>query len=323
MLLAEGKLILPVVSDLNTYQAETPSQLHPITGLKLDSTDETLEKIATTALQGLQLLRNRRRLFISYARKDAREVAKQLFSSFAERGFDVFLDTHSVPAASTFQNQLWHSMVDSDLVVLLDTDGVESSRWCRAEYERADALSIGVVRVIWPNRKVDPATDALQLSHPVPLKAVDFTGSPASPGNTDTLVHEAIVRIADAVEGFRARSIAARQAKLITTFTREAKLASMVATVQVNSHILVQKTHAAGIPKVVAVVPTVGVPVSTNYHDAFVEYEGDDIEVDEQVVLFDRQGFLPQWVSHLTWLHGSLPVKGIDIAEVPSWLSTR
>jgi hypothetical protein len=79
----------------------------------------------------------------------------------------------------------------------------------------------------------------------------------------------------------------------------------------------------AGKTKTIAIIPTVGVPLSTNYHDAFVEYDADPSTVEEQVVLYDRRGFLPSWVDHLTWLHGSLPVRGIDISEAVTWLSTQ
>jgi hypothetical protein len=321
-LLTAAKPIIPVVRDLANFKAQTPPQLHPINGLMLDGSTATLDRVINTVLEALQLLRRRRRLFVSYARKDSRGAAKQLFGSLAECGFDVFLDTHSTPAAINFQNQLWHSMVDSDLVVLLDTNGFEDSRWCRAEYERADALSIGVVRVIWPDKKIDPAKDALLLSLPVQLGASDFQNGPTSPKQNDQLTDVAIGRIAEAVEGFRARSIAARQANLVTAFQHEASSLSVSVAVQSNLHIIVQKSDGKGGIKRIAVIPTIGVPVSTNYHDAFIEYDTDPNNVEAQLILYDRQGFLPHWVDHLTWLNSQLPVKGIDVTEVPTWLST-
>lgn len=321
-LLAEAKTILPIVQNIEKFTSQTPAKLHPINGLELDNSAEKCDRVVNTILEGLQLLRRRRRLFISYARQDSRAVAKQLFGSLAERGFDVFLDTHSVPAAVVFQNQLWHSMVDSDLVVLLDSNGVESSRWCREEYERADALSIGVVRVLWPDRKIDPATDTLLFSYPVPLTDGDFRSGSATPGPTDELSDVAVSRIAEAIEGFRARSIAARQANLVTTFQREATRIGIATSVQVNSHIILQKPKSGGGTKKIAVIPTIGVPVSTNYHDAFLEYDVKPPCCEEQLVLYNRQGFLPSWADHLIWLNGQLPVKGIDVTEVPKWLST-
>jgi hypothetical protein len=321
-LLASSKPTVPLVRDLENFKAQTPPQLHAVNGLPLDETLGTLDRVINTILEGLQLLRRRRRVFISYARVDSRAAAKQLFGSLAEHGFDVFLDTHSVPAASNFQHQLWHSMVDSDLVLLLDTNGVEASRWCRAEYERADALSIGVVRVLWPDRAINPLTDALLLSHSLQLVAADFRSGSASPNPNDELTEAAIARIGQSVEGFRARSIAARQANLVTTFQREAGSLGLSTSVQANSHIYVEKPDGRGGLKTVAVVPTIGVPISTNYHDAYLEYDADPTGMQEQLVLYNRQGFLPSWVDHLNWLNGNLPVKGIDVTEVPTWLST-
>lgn len=319
---AEAKPILPIVRNNANFVAQTPATLHAVNGLELDGSTEKTARVANTILEGLQLLRRRRRVFVSYARRDSRAVAKQLFGSLAERGFDVFLDTHSIPAAANFQNQLWHSMVDSDVVVLLDSNGVESSRWCREEYERADALSIGVVRVLWPDRIIDPATDALLFSYPVRLTPADFLSGAIAPGPLDELSDIAIAHVAEAIEGFRARSIAARQANLLTTFKREAARAGIPTSVQVNSHIVLLKPTAGGRTRKIAVVPTIGVPVSTNYHEAFLEYDATPPDCEEQVILYNRQGFLPSWADHLVWLNGQLPIKGIDVTEVSKWLST-
>ena len=112
------------------------------------------------------------------------------------------------------------------------------------------------------------------------------------------------------------------ETNLVTTFQREAALLGLSTSVQPNSHIFIEKPDNKGSLKKVAVIPTIGVPISTNYHDAYIEYVADPTILSEQLVLYNRQGFLPSWVDHLTWLNGNLPVKGIDISEVPAWLST-
>jgi hypothetical protein len=203
-LLSEAKIVIPVVKNISEYQRQVPNELHPINGIAIGA-PPNLDRVVNASLEAFQLLRRRRRLFISYARKDSRAAAKQLFGALSERGYDVFLDTHSMPAATDFQRHLWHSMVDSDLVVLLDTDGIESSRWCREEYERADALSIGIVRVIWPNRSIDSRNDPLQLSYQLKLKVADFFPGTPNPAADNELTEGALSIIGNAVEGFRAR----------------------------------------------------------------------------------------------------------------------
>jgi TIR domain len=314
-LMHAAKPIVPVATGSGSFTQQMPAQLHLINGFTLNDPKVTFDRVVNTVLEALQLLRRRRRLFISYARKDSTGVAKQLFGSLAESGFDVFLDTHSVPAAVNFQDQLWHSMVDSDLVLLLDTNGFDDSRWCRAEFERADALSIGVIRVIWPDRAIDANTDPLLLSLQMRLARDDFESGASAPSRDDRLCDAAIVRIVEAIEGFRARAIAARQANLVTSFKREAQLQSIHTLIQPNLHIVIEKLDGAGGKRKIAVVPTVGVPVSTNYHDAFIEYQLDSPDIEAQVVLYDRQGFLPSWVDHLTWLNARLPVQGLDVTD--------
>jgi hypothetical protein len=88
------------------------------------------------------------------------------------------------------------------------------------------------------------------------------------------LTDSAIEKIAANVEGFRARSIAARQANLVRSFEREAARQGVPVVVLPNSHLYVHKTDKKGRRRKIAVIPTIGVPVSTNFHDAFIEYGG-------------------------------------------------
>jgi TIR domain len=70
--------------------------------------------------------------------------------SSSARLFDVFLDTHGIAPAEDFQTMLWHRLCDSDVLVMLDTPNYFGSRWTSAEFGRALAKGIAVLRVGWP-----------------------------------------------------------------------------------------------------------------------------------------------------------------------------
>ena len=108
------------------------------------------ERIATALLECVGLLPRQRRVFVSYRRDDARQAALQLFNALSARLFDVFLDTHGIAPAEDFQAVLWHRLCDSDVLVMLDTPGYFESRWTNAEYGRALAKGISVLRIGWP-----------------------------------------------------------------------------------------------------------------------------------------------------------------------------
>jgi hypothetical protein len=60
------------------------------------------------------------------------------------------LDIHEIPPAADFQAFLWQRFCESDAMIMLDTASYLDSRWTEAEFGRALAKSIPVLRVGWP-----------------------------------------------------------------------------------------------------------------------------------------------------------------------------
>ena len=92
----------------------------------------------------------KRQVFLSYKRDESAAAAVQLFAELSARQYEVFLDTHSIAAGVDFQESLWHSLCDVDVLLMLDSPNYFASRWTAAEYGRALAKGIGVLRVEWP-----------------------------------------------------------------------------------------------------------------------------------------------------------------------------
>jgi hypothetical protein len=141
--------VIPVVSDASNVHKELPECLWSLNCLMLS--DVGLERVSTALLECAGLLPHQRRVFLSYRRSEAREAALQLFDELSARCFDVFLDTHGVAPADDFQAVLWHRLCDSDVLVMLDTPTYFASRWTSAEFGRALAKGISVLRKGWPD----------------------------------------------------------------------------------------------------------------------------------------------------------------------------
>jgi len=123
-------------------------------------------------LEGLGLLRERRRLFISYRRVEASGVAAQLYEALDAAGFDVFLDTHGIlRPGEPFQEVLWHRLADTDVALLLDTPGFLASRWTEEELARANVSNIQILQVLWPGQT---EASAAAFSSLYPLSMGDF-----------------------------------------------------------------------------------------------------------------------------------------------------
>jgi hypothetical protein len=156
-----GIPVLPIVSSLARVADEIPEELRSLNCLEY--VPGAGQRVASALLECCGLLPRQRRVFLSYKRDEAREAALQLFDELSSRVFDVFLDTHGVPPAADFQSTLWHRLCDSDVLVMLDTPSYFESRWTSAEFGRALAKDIAILRVGWPNASPSPRTSTASL----------------------------------------------------------------------------------------------------------------------------------------------------------------
>jgi hypothetical protein len=309
-ILADSVVILPIVPRLKNYTTFVPPQLLHINGVELDSADQDFERDVGTVLENFRLLRQDRRLFISYKRDDSRRIAMQLYEALDRRGFDVFLDTQGVPPGRDFQSVLWHRLADSDVVVLLDTPHFFESRWTEQEVARANATNVQILHVLWPGRPV-PAGSALSGFHG--LTSNMFSGTEL--GDSAQLQQSAVDAIAIEVESLRARALFLRHRYLVDAFCDEAKRRGMAADVQPSRHIVL-----GGKMGPIAVVPIVGVPSAMRLHDVHRELERQPSKNGAIWALYDERGLLEETLSHLDWLNLSLPLIAVRVFDVVSRL---
>lgn len=315
---ADAKLILPVIGDLGKFSNQIPTELRSVNGFQLDSPLK-VEGLVSVVLEGLSLLRLTRRLFISYKRDESRPVAVQLFEELEAAGFDVFLDTHSIRPAQPFQSELWHRLVDTDVVVLLNTPSFLKSEWTTAELARANAMSVGILQLIWPGNKLKAAA---QLSLLLKLDTSDF-GNPLFESPDYYLSHDAVARVISTVESLRARSLAARQMNLVKEFIAIAIKNRAQVSVQPAKYVVLTKRNG----DLLIFIPTVGIP------QAFTYYQADQLvkmiktgKVADVYLLYDHLYIRQEWLAHLAWLDSSfkidLKIKTLRLLDAERLLPT-
>ena len=295
--------ILPVVSDIAAYNNFVPQELHEINGLQLVPGTAGFEPVVNLVMENLGLLRKSRRLFISYRRTDASVEALQLRQELDARAFDAFLDTHSVPKGDKFQEVLWHRLADSDVALVLDTNGFLESRWTKEELARASAMTIGLIQVIWPD--VVPAPFS-ELCERVYLERSNF-----EPGGGVGFTAATTKSLADAAERLRARSLAARHDNLVREFCEAASWVGATATVQPDRFIK-SRTRSG---RAVTAIPAVGVPDAPGYHETHLRFPSVVANSDVWLV-YDQRGLRPEWMNYLVFLDAHLPVKTMRITDV-------
>ena len=297
--------ILPVVSDLKTFNLETPDALHSVNGMEVDWAAPDFTAVVNVAFENLALLRRERRLFISYYRKESQDSAHRLRVALDDVGYDTFLDISSVPKGDDFQSVLMHRLLDSDVMIVLHTPNFHTSYWTGIEVAKANAMSVGILRVAWPGVKGD---DFAELAQQLLLKEADFEG--------DTLSTEAIGRIVVETEALRARNVAARHNNLVGEFCEAAQDAGLEYVIQPHRFVIGHKKNG----KRVAAIPAVGVPDAQRFHDAARRFPIAGDTVDEAVLLYDHRGMHGAWTEYLQWLDQFLPVKSLRVTNTAAYL---
>jgi len=282
-LLERGIPLLPVASDVNRVSAEIPQILLPLNCLAFSAGGS--QRVATALLECAGLLPRQRRVFVSYRRGEAREAALQLFDALSARLFDVFLDTHGIPPAEDFQTMLWHRLCDSDVLLMLDTPGYFDSRWTSAEFGRALAKGISVLRVGWPDATPSARTATASRAELLPEEVNQTTGR---------LADDAVDRICLQLEEVRSQSHAVRSVNLVSNLRNSIQMIGGQ-VIGVGSHKAVYIKLPDG--RNIVVYPTVGVPTSTTLHDASSNSPNQSV-----AVVYDHVGLHPRWLGHLDWL---------------------
>lgn len=309
----DGNIIVPVVQDLDIYNTLVPDELRGINGVSMSAMDPGLEAVASVVLEGLSLLRRTRRLFISYRRVETRSVAIQLYELFDASGFDVFLDTHSVRPGEPFQEILWHRLADTDVICVLDSPDFMASRWTEEELARANASSVQVLQLVWPDQMV-PSTAA--FSRLIQVEAMDFE-STSSTGPDARLSDSFAASLVPEVESLRARALSARHSYLVQELCRDAVTLGLSAKVQPERFITIDSTGH----DLVAAVPTVGVPDAVCIQEIEASLDLKSRGRTSVVLLYDERGIRKKWLEHLDWLNGqALTLRSVRVADAPNWL---
>lgn len=275
--------VLPVVPHLTQVAANIPKLLGPFNCLAYN--DGGAQRVATALLECVGLLSRQRRVFVSYRRNEARQAALQLFDALSARMFDVFLDTHGIAPAEDFQAMLWHRLCDSDVLVMLDTPTYFESRWTSAEFGRALAKGISILRVGWPDSTPSARTETASRAELLP-EEVDI--------DTGRLTDEAVSRICLQLEAVRSQSQAVRNLNLVSNLRHAVeRIGGSVSGVGMHNAVYVRLADE----REVVVYPTLGVPSSTTLHDATTHTPESLV-----AVLYDPVGLHPNWLHHLEWL---------------------
>lgn len=287
-LLKQGIPVIPIANEPKTIGTDLPDALKPFNCLTFQG-DGAL-RISTALLECVGLLPRQRRVFVSYRRNEAKDAALQLFNFLSSKVYEVFLDTHGILPAEDFQGMLWHQLCDADVLIMLDTPTYFESRWTSAEFGRAQAKGIPILRIGWPG-VIGAARTATASTLALGDTDVDLTSG--------RLSENALQRISLQLEIARGRSHAVRRLNLFSALKRDVEcVGGSVTGVGLHNAVLIRLADG----REVITYPTLGVPTSMTMNEAIEHAEGR-----ETAILFDHIGLQENWLHHLTWLGTNIP----------------
>ena len=307
----DGVSVLPLVPTLEDYKKQVPACLHAVNTRPYSLTEGSLAQVASWVMENLGLQRQHRQIFLSYRRKESASVAQQLYHALDERSFHVFLDTHSIPSGRLFDPWIHNWMAEAEVLLLLGTQTVFDSSWVELEFTRAQELGVGVLYLVWPNAQVPPVA---ALAEKYYLENSDFEGGLTSPGAK--LSENTVVEIIGKAETLRARSLAARQARIVGALCRKIEGRGLTFLRTWQSYVEVIMAEGGGR----RVYPIVGRPDSNLMEKVHRECESD---AHAACLLFDARGVREEIKQHLDWLNRFSPVQVFSLQQADEWIVKR
>ncbi|KQH85269.1 toll/interleukin-1 receptor domain-containing protein [Vibrio cholerae] len=295
--------IIPVVSSFELFSEHIPEFLKSINGYCLSRQDPEMKGLTNLMMECTGLLREQRRVFVSYRRTESRDAALQIHDVLIAKGFDVFLDTHDIRPGEPFQDALWHKLCDSDVLVMLDTPTYFDSKWTRQEIGRALAKGIHVLRVVWPNYQPSKMTE---LAETVYLEEDDLEN------DIGPIISERTDEIVTKLESIRSRSIAARYMSITGRLRSEVeRIGANYEGVGAHRAIAIRLLDE----RKLWVYPVVGVPTAETLNKIAVQAQSNYSE-EVPVLVYDALGIRDTWSNHLKWLNENIKsVRGLKIGD--------
>ncbi len=333
--LKAGNPVFAVVDNLDQppFSKQVPQVLASFNGMVW----ERLPELVTHVLQAFGMFRRGKRTFISYRRKESREIAVQLFDVLQHRGYDVFLDTASIAPGREVQQDLKARLADVDVVILLHTADAFDSAWVYEEILDAQLRGTEVLDVRWPNIK--PMADLklsepFELSSPDILTQVSLTNDSALRMTLQTqLSRDCVKRLLPEIEAARIRSVRTRRDRIVRQLAEDAVQVGMEAVfcptgskaLAAIPHVMIREAGSQSIKGLTFVSD--GIPVSRDIHSRTRKVaDSPPLAPDRTRIVYDEFGVLVDDLDHLDWLNLTMSSTGCvntsRLCDARKWMKT-
>ncbi len=146
--LERGIATFPVVPQGALFTEVTPEILNEFNAFQCDGRDP-FRRLSQVILRTLHLTDIQRRVFISYARKDATAMAEQLWEALSARGFEVFLDRVSLDTGANWRERLFEALERKSFVLMIESPEAVTAKGVEMEFNYARERDMGLLTLTW------------------------------------------------------------------------------------------------------------------------------------------------------------------------------
>jgi TIR domain len=217
--IADGRVVIPVVDDLDTFSDQVPPHLSPFNGFAWFG-DEPERRLARVLLEELGIEERDRLVFLSHKREDGLGAAEQIHDALTHQRFIPFIDRFAIPAGADVQAHIADALEKHAFLLILETPQAHLSDWVYDEVDYALSHTMGTLILQWPG---DPVPIPGSLGVPrLRLSDADLT---KDDHGYDVLTPGALDRLIREIEAAHAHGIVRRRRMLIRSVEDAAKSA--------------------------------------------------------------------------------------------------
>jgi hypothetical protein len=303
--------IIPVVAKLTEFTDVAPDDVKNFNGFELADSPNASELAGDVAeltgltLESLGLQRTKRKIFISYARRDAPVVAQQLRDAFMARWYSVFLDTVSIRPGAVFQEELLQELADSDVVVLLNSPSVKDRPYVQHEIAFANQADVGGVQVVWPSER--PLSEGAYFS-PVLL---DGAKAKIENGSVERLTPAGVLEVVRRVADLRTNLQELREDEIVKPIRDYAQSRGWTAVRYLGRHIELRKGRDR-----IQLDVALGVPTSQDIERTF---RAAHPRPPAGRLVYDPLGITSRQAAHLDFFRSELRLQFLDPKNTLQW----
>lgn len=291
------RCIQPIASEPNDFKTTIPIVLKDLNGFFRKEGDKgAVQRLKNLVATFLGLVNVNKKVFISYRRTDLEPLAQELYVCLVKRKYNPFLDAYSITEGVDFQEHLRHELVDSDIIILLDSPDFNSSEYCMEEFNIANQERIPVLDIRF---SVNPKTNMHRFC--------DYleTGKSCMEANTDKNLPNTII---DLMERCRVKAYQFKRQYILDEFAAVCHKYGIKVTDQ-GGFLRSDTSHEC-------FYPLTRIPTAKDMFDVYLMFRRIPLfSTYSKQILYNGNYCRQDVSSHLQWLDMHLPIKSFNITR--------